>query len=157
WSGQALLLLGLVWVTLRFYRRQAPATRYQIWLLGLAAVAVLPLWAALARWVPVSRPAGGVIRTLMEIIGTVAALSQSAPIHAAGGSSATSFVDGSARIWTLGFGAWAAGFLYALLRLNRSYARLRRICRQARPTSLAELGCDHRETGSRRAGAAPLG
>ena len=43
WSWQALLLLGVVWLMLKLSRVKAPVVRHQLWLVGLLAVAALPL------------------------------------------------------------------------------------------------------------------
>src|SRR5215475_2812959 len=43
WSWQALALLALAWLALKICRMKSPALRHQVWLIGLVAVAALPL------------------------------------------------------------------------------------------------------------------
>ena len=56
WAWQALLLLAGVWLILKFERSRVPSVRHQVWLLGLLAVAALPLLTLAIRWFPAAAP-----------------------------------------------------------------------------------------------------
>jgi hypothetical protein len=51
------LLFGLAWILVKCDRANRPAFRYQVWLLTMIAVAILPLCPALATFIPVQRSA----------------------------------------------------------------------------------------------------
>ena len=66
WSCQATVLLALVWLLMKV-RPASPILRHRIWLLGLTAVAVLPLLATLTQRFPSLRPPGVIVNYAIEL------------------------------------------------------------------------------------------
>src|SRR5512134_201737 len=56
WSWQSALLTGAIAVIARLWRSASSHARHQLWLAGMAAIAVLPLWAWVARSLPLRQP-----------------------------------------------------------------------------------------------------
>ncbi|MFN2454379.1 MAG: M56 family metallopeptidase [Pyrinomonadaceae bacterium] len=143
WSWQAAVLLGGVWLMQKAYRTQASRVRHQLWLCGLIAVAALPLWMSIATRLTLPQAPGVVLFRELKIPEAVASSAPLAlplsgiaipPIVGNSLSSASAF-------WTVLFIVWLAGLILALARSGRSYMRLRRVCRAARPVSIESLSC----------------
>jgi hypothetical protein len=68
WSWQAVVLLACAWIGLKIFRAKAPALRHQVWLIGLVAVAALPLCSKVAQRFPELRPEGTALALRMPSI-----------------------------------------------------------------------------------------
>jgi beta-lactamase regulating signal transducer with metallopeptidase domain len=138
WCWQSFLLLGTVWLIVKFDRSQAPAVRYQIWLYGLFAVALLPILTMIVRWIPEAAPATGTLVSIVELPQL-----PTPPVQAALQSSSAAAATGPSIPWTwfLLITVWAAGMLLTAARLIKSYWKLHLIRRNAQLTSLSELDC----------------
>ncbi len=140
WSWQALVLLACVWLGLKALRTQSPAIRCQVWLFGLIAIAVMPLWASIASVFPLPQPKIETLRYAAEMPALViAARPEPATVTAA-----TPAIQAAAKpslLLPAIFALWLTGALLTLARVIRCGLDLRRVRANARPASLAELDC----------------
>ena len=67
WSCQATVLLVLVWLFMKVRAAKTPALRHRIWLLGLTAVALLPLLTTLMQRFPRWQPLGLIMNYAIEL------------------------------------------------------------------------------------------
>jgi beta-lactamase regulating signal transducer with metallopeptidase domain len=152
WGWQALLLLGVVWLIKKLYRPSRPALHYKIWLLGLIAIALLPLWVEIFSHFPLPQsppvPLSYVVGLPKAITPGVAPMPPVAepdkkiPTAAGGVPAGAVSLGGSSLIWPWLFAAWVIGATINLLRLCISYRKLHDARIIAHPISVAELGCD---------------
>ena len=140
WSWQAFVLLACVWLGLKIVRAQSPAIRCQVWLFGLMAVAAMPLWASIANFLPLPQPKIETLRYAAEAPAMViAAKPEPATVNAA-----TPAIQAAAKpslLLPAIFALWLIGALITLARIIRCGFDLRRVRKNARPASLAELDC----------------
>ncbi|HEV8482041.1 MAG TPA: M56 family metallopeptidase [Blastocatellia bacterium] len=133
WSGQAFLLLGLVWVVLKFDRSQSPAVRYRIWLIALTAVSAFPLLTALSHSFHLP---SAMAPFPVEIIGDAPAFTEILePTRPP--------FSWPSLVWPLLFALWAAGVIISLLRLASSLWKLHIIRAGSRPVSMIDLDCSY--------------
>lgn len=149
WCWQSALLLGLIWLLQKLYRPGMPAARSRIWLSGLVAVAVLPLWMTLGQRVPLPRPPGAAFsRPFNTVSGDTssATLSESSSGNSNAAAPSSAAISATANsVWRLVFACWLVGALITLARLWRSYHSLRRTRARARIVTISELECPDRE------------
>ncbi len=143
WSWQAALLAVCIRLVLKFYRSQSARLRYQIWLIGLIAIAVLPLWTRINMWLPLPQAPQIVLADYVGMQKIVApfmleSLSPRADVVAPVVTFTHAFLSG---IWAALFAVWLIGFFIAFRQLCRSYLKLRRVRRRARATSIEALEC----------------
>ena len=89
WSWQSLLLILAIVVVVRVFRFRSAADRYAFWLIGVVAVAALPLANAFVKTLPPKTPSSfpatasftavGASFTELTVIVTVATLEFAAP------------------------------------------------------------------------------
>jgi hypothetical protein len=121
WSWKSLFLLGPVWLSVKLFRFRTPAVRYQFWLVGLIAVAVLPLLSLGSRFLSIPESPSPAITYVVEMPAGIAPLAR--PTLTA---SAETSPDFQARL---------------LSRVLGSYLELCRGRATARAVSASELGC----------------
>ena len=137
WSWQALLLVSLVFLCVKVDRRCSPATRHQLWLLGLIGIAVLPLWNVAAGFLPFERPSMKPLAQLSQLPDTASEM-VAEQVAASGDSSlvpGSAEISGTAIAMGFLFMVWAGGVLACGVRLWRSYWKFRRLCRSAQPVA----------------------
>jgi beta-lactamase regulating signal transducer with metallopeptidase domain len=148
WSWQALLLLAAVWMVLRFYRSRAASVRYQIWLVAMIAVLLLPVAAEVRGLLPATGSNGfaGLVDIDYAIAsppGETAAAAVDLDEAATGELAASPTIQGWASLLLPAlFAAWLTGAGVTAFRYATSYLRLRHMRLAARPTTPADLGCD---------------
>jgi beta-lactamase regulating signal transducer with metallopeptidase domain len=133
WSFQSFLLLGLVWVWLKFDRSRSATTRYRIWLIALLAVAALPLLGALSQRLRLPGPPAPIPVGDIGVIAIPVGVPQAA----------RSAFSWPSLIWPALFVSWMAGVMISLLRLGNSFWKLHLIQSRARPVSLKDLDCSY--------------
>lgn len=141
WSWQALLLLGVVWLILKVSRAESPVVRHQVWLAGLLAVALLPLFSFIASQLPNPQRDENIYVYWLELPQTVTAPAPVAAVKAVPETITTAAHDWHYLVGPLAFLAWLLGFSVALLRFGLGWRTTHHLRRLARLTSLAELGC----------------
>jgi beta-lactamase regulating signal transducer with metallopeptidase domain len=151
WGWQALLLLGVVWLMKKLHRRSTPALHYKIWLLGLIAIALLPLWIELSGHFPLpqSTPVPlsyvvGLPKAMAPDLSPIQLAAQpdrQVPTAEGGVPLDPGSLGGTSLVWPWLFAAWVIGATMNLLRLCISYRKLHEARISARPISVAELGC----------------
>src|SRR5262245_11822119 len=145
WSWQAMVLLALVWLGLKILRPKAPALRHQVWLIGLIAVAALPLCAKLSQRFPAMRDAGATLRyapVMSYVMEAPRVVIEAEPRVAAQVLPAARPVGPKAKtsiIRPLLFTLWLFGALLVTARLLITGARLRRVRERATPVRPADL------------------
>lgn len=153
WSWQSLLLLGGVWLGLKLWRAKLPALRHQVWLIALVTVGLLPLLGVVARKLPLIQPnnrAFGYVMTIPRVVEAVAPTNAPTPASqsqrvASASAPSKAFLDWAsvrAFSWRTIFLSWIVGVGFALIRLWRQLASLRKLRANARPISPTELNCD---------------
>jgi beta-lactamase regulating signal transducer with metallopeptidase domain len=147
WSWQAVVLLACVWLMLQIRRTKAPARRHQIWLGGLIAIALLPLYTPLLRQIPRPTLAGSASSILAPL--GVESLPD-LPTQILADATLVETMDRFSFIPSLLFAAWLLGILLMLIRLAGRQIRWRRMLAEARPATLVELGCAEIEIRGRR-------
>jgi beta-lactamase regulating signal transducer with metallopeptidase domain len=146
WSWQAMVLLLCVWAGLKIFRAKAPALRHQVWLIGLIAVAALPLCEKLAQRFPALRPAGPTMRyapVMSYVIEAPRMVIEAEPLATAQVSPPDEPVTPTAKNPIFGplmFTIWLHGALVVIARLLMSCVRLRRISDGAPIVKPADLG-----------------
>ena len=135
WSWQALLLLGVSWIWLKFDRSRSATTRYRIWLIAVLAVVALPLLSFLSRSLHLP-----VVQTPFPI-GDAGEVAVPLTIPLAGRST----FSWPSIIWPLLFVLWLAGVIVSLLRLGNSLRKLHLIRSGAQAVSLTDLDCTDSE------------
>jgi beta-lactamase regulating signal transducer with metallopeptidase domain len=157
WSWQALALLALAWMALKICRMKSPALRHQVWLIGLLAVAALPLSSLAIQRFPSLRPASPALKYAAEAPQVVIDLASQPPAqtlpeiapdqiataHPVKAPAKTPVVTLSifpALLAAL-FAAWMIGAMFTLTRLAQSHFSLRRAFRRAQSVQPADLDC----------------
>lgn len=125
WSWQSALLLALTFCIARFNRFRSAEIRHKIWLAGLVAVALLPLWSSVSRWLLTDQ-----IAALPQIDKLPAALVLAADINNAAERANVSRLD-----WLAAFacGVWLFGVLIYLIRFFISGWKMRRVISFSQP------------------------
>ena len=137
WSWQSALLVGAIGFVARLWRSAPARARHGLWLAGMAAIAVLPLWASVAQSLPLRRPSAPPITDLLSptIVPSLRIVLNSPPGEdaAADTESAQSGVAATTGGLLLGvvFLAWCAGALVCLIGVVRSHRRRLRLCKEA--------------------------
>src|SRR5215211_2325918 len=141
WSWQAFLLLAVVYIIIQFFRFRAASIRYRVWMVGLIAVALLPLCTALIQNLSFPQSKSEALKMIVDAPQVVMAvpvtqtnLNMPMPRKATDVFSAT-------QLWSLVFAIWAMGFGMALWRLVRSFRQSRKAQLNGRQVSFTELGC----------------
>jgi len=147
WSCQASVLLALVWLLMRVRPAKTPALRHRIWLLGIIAVAVLPLLTAIMQRFPSLHPPVLVANYAIE-------LPRVLPNAAPPMLTETLTVDKSitpppmsnvkrARVFSIIypslFAIWLSGLLINLARLLKTQMKIRRVLNDAREVAPIDL------------------
>jgi beta-lactamase regulating signal transducer with metallopeptidase domain len=146
WSWQAMVLLACVWLGLKICRAKAPDLRHQVWLIGLVAVAALPLCAKLAQRFPALQPAGTTLRyapIMSYVIDAPRVVIEAEPIATAQVSPPAKPAAPTAKtsiVRPLLFTIWMLGALVMTARLLTSCIRMRRVRDGALSISPADLG-----------------
>ena len=124
WSWQSLVLVAVLSVACRLWRRASSSARHDLWLLGMAAVAVLPLFSAAARVMPYEQ---SLVESFTPIVRP--------PIIANVTTDYGAPAAGAIPVFAIGAGfllaGWCAGAAVCLWRLARSYRRLLLLRRNA--------------------------
>jgi beta-lactamase regulating signal transducer with metallopeptidase domain len=145
WSWQATVLLLCVWVGLKICRAKASALRHQVWLIGLIAVAALPLCAKLAQRFPALQPSGATLRyapVMSYVIEAPRVVIEAEPLAPAQALPAAKPAIPTAKtsiVRPLMFTTWLLGALVMTARLLMSCIRLRRIREGAPPVRPADF------------------
>jgi len=138
WSWQFFLLLAVTWLGVKLDRSRTSAARYTLWLTGLAACVLLPLWGTIMGIFPPTSPAAGPVRLMTQFTRPEAgfALPEDMP---------QVVIEDSSRIhnarplwnpsllWCLGVALWATGCTFCFARLGFSYWKMRSLRKRARP------------------------
>jgi beta-lactamase regulating signal transducer with metallopeptidase domain len=144
WSWQAAVLIAGVWLGLKISRVESPALRHQVWLFGLIAVAVLPVWGIIVQVLPLPRPTSEGLINVVDFPRTIAGTSSQSLFQVTSPSPGSSSAGTPAFpliIWSLLFIAWVAGALVVLFRVIRNTLHLYRIRLEAHPTTLEGIDC----------------
>ncbi|MBL8204909.1 MAG: M56 family metallopeptidase [Blastocatellia bacterium] len=141
WSWQAFLLLGVVWLMLKLSRTESPVVRHHVWLAGLLAITLLPLFAFFASQLPAPHRDETAYVYWLELPQTI-----TAPAPVAAVKAVPETISGAAQDWhyllgPLAFLAWLIGFGLALLSFGAGLLTTLRLRRSVRLVSLSELGC----------------
>jgi beta-lactamase regulating signal transducer with metallopeptidase domain len=149
WSWQALLLLAAVWIVLRFYRSRSASIRYQIWLVALIAVILLPVAAEVRSLMPSA--GSNAFSRLADMPAAIAApfsASETAVVGldveeaTAEAADATAVQRWTSLVLTALVATWLSGAGVTAVRFARSYLKLRRMRLAAATATPADLGCD---------------
>src|SRR5215813_2505934 len=140
WSWQATILFTCVWLFLKFSRLRSPALRHRTWLVGLIALATLPLAGQLTRKVPAIGPHPNlnyVIEAPRAVVNLAAPpATKIQPIRPVGEPSKTSVLG---FFKPLLFASWLIGLLLQLAGLIKQQTAFGRIRRKATPVSAIDL------------------
>lgn len=128
WSWQALIVIAATWGSIRINRGRSAAVRHQQWLIGLTAVALLPLCWWLLRAVPPPVPEGSPLQPLV-LVATLPDVVLSPPPPA--GPEVPP--EGRPRLAGVIFLAWVSGVLICAVRAAWGGLHLRRLRRRSRP------------------------
>ena len=128
WSWQATLLFGLAWILVKCDRANRPAFRYQVWLLTMIAVAILPLCPALATFIPVQRSAMEPLNYIVDLPAAVGIAAEPVAI-----------VQPVSTFRIVFILVWSSGFLLSFARLCSSWWKMHGIRKRAWQTKLAVL------------------
>src|SRR6185369_7084905 len=140
WSWQTLLLLGIVWVTLRFDRSQSPSIRYRVWLISFSAVILLPILTVVSDRLHLPAPATPFpIDYRFE-----------PPLFKDAGVSPRQ-VPWQSLVWPALLTIWAIGVFVSLLRLGSSLRKLRAIQKNAKRISFTDFDCSRVDLASSEA------
>lgn len=131
WSSQTLLLLGVVWITLRFDRSQSPSIRYRIWLISFLAVILLPVLTVVSDRLHLPAPA-----TPFPIDYRVGP-----PVFTSVTGVSARTIPWQSLLWPALLAVWAIGVFVSLLRLGNSLRKLGSIQKHANRISLTDLDC----------------
>src|SRR4029453_6644733 len=119
WSGQALVLIGVLFIVGRALRRNSAAERHSLWLAGLLVIAMLPAANVFLRSFATTLPSAEPVRLITSLPEAVAVTSP-------GIRTRTPLADvpgvegqGTAASWlpslmTVLFGAWLVGILISI-------------------------------------------
>src|SRR5215470_18647604 len=142
WSWQAAVLLACVWAGLKIFRVKSPALRHQVWLLGLIAVAAMPILGGVVKSLPLPQPSNRALSYAVELP-RIVVTNDAAPVIQPP-SWAVSAKPSTKRpiILGLSFVLWLLGVCAFVVKATINGVRLRRLRAGARPTSLADLDCD---------------
>jgi beta-lactamase regulating signal transducer with metallopeptidase domain len=134
WSWQALILLAVTGSIRVFDRSRSPALRYRLWLAGLMAVSVLPVWNTIGMLLPPSNSQHSTapLAVVRLTVAPVAAHSASNADEPTRGPDKP-LVSSAQAGWAFLFAAWLTGFCICLVRLGLSYRTLHRLRQTARP------------------------
>ncbi len=142
WSWQGLVLLTCAWLVLKVARFKSPGQRYQIWLLSLVALALLPLASPLVQSLPAVRPSNSALSFAIEgprkMVNLVSAPTTITSIPAP----ATKEPFGSSVLKLVRpvlFMVWLTGALIVLTRLIKGQTSLWLMLKRARPISSIEV------------------
>jgi beta-lactamase regulating signal transducer with metallopeptidase domain len=147
WSWQALVLVAFVWLGIKICRVKSPASRHQIWLFSLIAVALLPPATELTRRYPAIGPASQTLGIAIEsprraIEFVTGPGVQSQPAAEPRGNPAKAWSQPGSWLSlsrSLLFFTWLVGALIMLMRLAGNQAALRRVHRRAKLITAADL------------------
>jgi TonB family protein len=129
WSAQILLLVAMLLAAAALLRRSSAAERYRLWLVGLFAIAALPVAGMVIAALPVASPIVESVRYITpapEHLETMPDRTISPLIQ----PSAPSETPRQARSFPVAqvlFGGWVAGVLFCMVRPIRSYVVSRRL------------------------------
>src|SRR6188768_1367579 len=128
WSWQSLLLILAIVVVVRVFRFRSAADRYAFWLIGVVAVAALPLANAFVKTLPPVRisvqSTGNVDQSIsVSSVPATRALPEGKVQTASVQSDSTALLPISWRpiVSAVSFGVWCAGVVISLFRPCRSY------------------------------------
>ena len=145
WSWQALLLLSCVWLLCRMMRSRGAWLRHNIWLCGLIAVVLLPLWSGIFARLRVTRLEGtATISPLVNLPATVGLTPVAEPQETSAGFSQARRPQHGNRIsfaYTLLCILWVGGVIIASAKMCVEALRMRRARRRSRPFTFTEIGC----------------
>jgi len=138
WSWQSLLLILAMVIVARVLRFRSAADRYAFWLMGLAAVATLPVANAIVRTLPPVRIAVSPVPNVAEPIDVSSGPAM--PVSPVGDVTRTGTTEPALRrpiswrpIIPVLFGVWCSGVAIYLCRSIRSWWQSRRLRRTAQP------------------------
>ncbi len=144
WSCQATVLLALVWLLMKV-RPASPILRHRIWLLGLTAVAVLPLLATLTQRFPSLRPPG-VVNYAIELPRVIPDAAPPLTATLTANESITSAPTSAVKrarlvsiIYPSLFAIWLSGLLINLARLFKMQMKIQRVLKHAREVAPVDL------------------
>ena len=140
WSCQATVLLVLVWLFMKVRAAKTPALRHRIWLLGLTAVALLPLLTTLMQRFPRWQPLGLIMNYAIELPqvipdGAPPPLMETSTSNKSIISPPTSSVKRtrvSSIIYPTLFEMWLTGLLINLARVFKNQVKIHRVFKHAR-------------------------
>lgn len=156
WSWQAAVLLACVWAGLKIFRVKSPALRHQVWLLGLIAVATMPILSGVVQSLPLPQPSNRALSYAVELP-RIVVTNDAAPV-VQNPSQVVSVKPSTKRpiILSLSFALWLVGALIFVVKATINGVRLRRLRAGARRASLADLDCEECDCEALRAGKARL-
>jgi beta-lactamase regulating signal transducer with metallopeptidase domain len=142
WSWQVALLLAVVYLVIRLSQFRAAATRYQVWVVALIAIALLPVCTKVVQNTIDPKTPGTPIYYLIDVPASLTALPSAQQTTGSNRSATTAaFSFRQSDLWALLFLVWAMGFLLSAKQLLGSYRRSRTRRLQAQAVSLSELEC----------------
>jgi TonB family protein len=147
WSWQSLLLILAIVVVVRVFRFRSAADRYAFWLIGVVAVAALPLANAFVKTLPpvkISFQSVGNVNQSISVSSVPAtrALPEGEVKTASIQSDSTALLPISWRpiVSAVLFGVWCAGVVISLFRPCTSYWQSRRLRLSAHRDSIGPFG-----------------
>ena len=147
WSWQSLLLILAIVVVVRVFRFRSAADRYAFWLIGVVAVAALPLANAFVKTLPpvkISFQSVGNVNQSISVwsVPATRALPEGEVKTASIQSDSTALLPISWRpiVSAVLFGVWCAGVVISLFRPCTSYWQSRRLRLSAHRDSIGPFG-----------------
>ena len=138
WSCQATVLLVLVWLFMKVRAAKTPALRHRIWLLGLTAVALLPLLTTLMQRFPRWQPLGLIMNYAIELPQVIPDAAPP-PLTSTSNKSIISPPTSSVKrtrvssiIYPTLFEMWLTGLLINLARVFKNQVKIHRVFKHAR-------------------------
>jgi beta-lactamase regulating signal transducer with metallopeptidase domain len=143
WSWQVFLLLAMVALMIRLSRFRLSTLRYRVWLLGLAAAALLPVCTFLIQAASSPSSNNATLNLIVDAPRLLIESAQAIPTESfSERENVPAAISTESALLSMGFMIWAFGFIVVFSRLVGAYLQSQRVCGKGQPISFGELGCE---------------